>query len=103
MWEAAGRPPIGKRPNEGAVTATLANGTPILRYRGSTPRADIRGDIEAMSMWAGQSVGLVKKVQPAAEIVREISEGAETILRRLANGLGQTSPVRARQSPGHSG
>jgi len=26
----------------------------------------------------------VKKVQPAAEIVREINEGAETILRRLA-------------------
>lgn len=86
MWEAAGYPPIGSRPNESDVTGTLANGNPVLRYRGSTPRADVQGNIEAMSMWAGQSVGLVNKVQSAAEIVREINEGAEGILRRLADG-----------------
>lgn len=86
MWEEAGRPPIGKRPRQGEVTGKQANGNPILRYRGSTPRRDITGDVEAMSMWAGQSVGLVKKVQPAAEIVREINDGAQTILRRLAAG-----------------
>ncbi len=84
MWEAAGRPPIGKRPHESDVIGALANGNKVLRYRGSTPRADITGDVEAMSLWAGQSVGLVKTVQPAAEIVREINDGARTILRRLA-------------------
>jgi NAD(P)H-dependent flavin oxidoreductase YrpB (nitropropane dioxygenase family) len=37
-----------------------------------------------MSLWAGQSVGLVSKVQSAAEIVHEIAEEAEVTLRRLA-------------------
>ena len=35
-------------------------------------------------MWAGQGVGLVKKVQPAADIVREIDAEAQSVLKRLA-------------------
>jgi NAD(P)H-dependent flavin oxidoreductase YrpB (nitropropane dioxygenase family) len=31
------------------------------------------GDIEATSMWAGQSVALARKSQPAAEIVDELT------------------------------
>jgi len=42
------------------------------------------GDIDAMSLWAGQSVALVHKRQPAAEIVREIDSEAQAILLRLA-------------------
>jgi NAD(P)H-dependent flavin oxidoreductase YrpB (nitropropane dioxygenase family) len=83
-WEAAGRPPAGKRPGEGDVLATLPDGREVMRYRGAAPIAGLTGDIEAMSMWAGQSVGLVNKVQPAAAIVREISDGAQEVLRRLA-------------------
>jgi NAD(P)H-dependent flavin oxidoreductase YrpB (nitropropane dioxygenase family) len=30
------------------------------------------GDIEALSMWAGQDVALVTKIQPAADIVAEL-------------------------------
>jgi len=37
-----------------------------------------------MSLWAGQSVGLVSKLQPAGDIVRDIANEAEAILRRLA-------------------
>jgi nitronate monooxygenase len=48
-----------------------------------TVSPDISGDIEALCMWAGQSVGLVRKVQPAADIVREIATDAQAILRRL--------------------
>jgi NAD(P)H-dependent flavin oxidoreductase YrpB (nitropropane dioxygenase family) len=40
------------------------------------------GAIEAMSLWAGESVSAVTKVQPAAEIVRELATGAEELLRR---------------------
>jgi NAD(P)H-dependent flavin oxidoreductase YrpB (nitropropane dioxygenase family) len=40
------------------------------------------GAIEAMSLWAGESVGEVRRVQPAAEIVRELAEEAEALLRR---------------------
>jgi NAD(P)H-dependent flavin oxidoreductase YrpB (nitropropane dioxygenase family) len=82
-WESAGRPPAGQRAGEGAVIGASPTGANILSHRGSTPVAGTTGDIEALSMWAGQSVGLVRKVQPAAEIVRDISGGADAILRRL--------------------
>jgi NAD(P)H-dependent flavin oxidoreductase YrpB (nitropropane dioxygenase family) len=30
------------------------------------------GDIDAMSLWAGQSVALARRVEPAADIVAEL-------------------------------
>ena len=48
-----------------------------------TPGPDTAGEIEPLSLWSGQGVALVRKVQPAAEIVREMNEEAEAILRRL--------------------
>jgi NAD(P)H-dependent flavin oxidoreductase YrpB (nitropropane dioxygenase family) len=83
-WEAAGRPPSGKRPGEGDVIATSRSAGPIVRYQSYTPGADAEGDIDALSLWAGQGVGLVSKLQPAGEIVREISDEADLILRRLS-------------------
>jgi NAD(P)H-dependent flavin oxidoreductase YrpB (nitropropane dioxygenase family) len=82
-WEAAGRPPSGKRPGEGEVIATSKISGQIVRYQSYTPGADAEGDIEALSLWAGQSVGLVSRVQPASEIVREIAEEARAILGKL--------------------
>jgi hypothetical protein len=35
-----------------------------------------------MSLWAGESVGRVTRVQPAAEIVAELADEAERLLRR---------------------
>jgi NAD(P)H-dependent flavin oxidoreductase YrpB (nitropropane dioxygenase family) len=83
-WEAAGRPATGQRPGEGDVVATSKSRGPIVRYRSYTPAADAEGDIDALSLWAGQSAALVHKIQPAAEIVREIDNEAEAILLRLA-------------------
>lgn len=54
-----------------------------MRYQSYTPGAGTEGEIEELPMWAGQSVGLVSKLQPAAEIIREIVAEADTILRRL--------------------
>ena len=82
-WETAGRPASGKRPGEGEVIGTSKSVGPIVRYQSYTPGADAEGDIDAMSLWAGQSVGLVSKTQFAAEIVREIAEQADSILRQL--------------------
>ena len=82
-WQAAGRPATGKRPGEGEIVANSKSLGEILRYRAYTPGADVEGDIEALSMWAGQGVALVKKLQPAAEIVREIHDEASMILKRL--------------------
>jgi nitronate monooxygenase len=88
-WEAAGRPATGQRPGEGDVVVTSKSRGPIVRYRSYTPAADAEGDIDALSLWAGQSAALVHKVQPAAEIVREIYSEAQAILLRLA----QPQPV----------
>jgi len=46
------------------------------------PRA---GDIEAMALYAGHSVDAVRQIQPAADIVRELCEGAERWLRTCAS------------------
>jgi hypothetical protein len=35
--------------------------------------AGTTGDIEALSMWAGQSVALARQPQPAADIVAELT------------------------------
>ncbi len=71
-WEAAGRPPPGSRPGEGDVIAHFASGEPILRYSPAPPLIGVTGEIEALSLWAGQSVALAKQRQPAATIVAEL-------------------------------
>ena len=71
-WEAAGRPAPGGRPGEGEPIAARASGEPILRYSSAVPLVGTTGDVDALSLWAGQSVALAGRVQPAAEIVREL-------------------------------
>ena len=51
----------------------------VERFRGSPPFNGFEGTIEAMACYAGQSVGDVKRVQPAAEIVAELVDEAEKI------------------------
>ena len=72
-WQAAGRPPLAQRPGAGDVIAHFASGEPIVRYEPAPPMAGTTGDIEALSMWAGQGVALAKKSQPAADIVTEVT------------------------------
>jgi nitronate monooxygenase len=71
-WESAGRPLSGSRPGEGDQIATRPDGTGIPRYASSTPLDGMDGDIDAMSLWAGQSVALARRVEPAADIVAEL-------------------------------
>jgi NAD(P)H-dependent flavin oxidoreductase YrpB (nitropropane dioxygenase family) len=82
-WERAGQPKSGNRPGEGEVIASSPSGGDVLRYsvRAAVPETD--GDLEALPMWAGQSVGLVNTVLSAADIVREIDTDAAAILQRL--------------------
>jgi nitronate monooxygenase len=67
-WEAAGSPPSGERPDEGEE---VAGG--MLRYASNPPLAGIEGDIEAMAMYAGQGVGAIAAVEPAAAIVERFA------------------------------
>jgi len=47
-------------------------------------RAAVReGDMEWGSVMAGQSAGMVKKIQPAAEIIKELNEEAEEVIYNL--------------------
>lgn len=71
-WEAAGCPPPGARPGEGDVIAHFPAGGPIVRYSTAAPLVGTTGEVEALSLWAGQSVALAKQPQPAAEIVAEL-------------------------------
>ena len=82
-WEAAGRPPSGARPGEGEVIARSRSVGEIVRYQSYTPGTDFEGDIDALSLWAGQSVGLVSKIKPAGDIVREIVAQAQSTLGKL--------------------
>jgi len=55
------------------VIAHFASAGPILRYETAAPMAGTTGQIEALSMWAGQSVALARQSQPAADIVAELT------------------------------
>jgi nitronate monooxygenase len=72
-WDAAGRPPDAQRPGQGDVIAHFASGEAIVRYEPAPPMAGTTGDIEALSMWAGQGVALARESQPAADIVKELT------------------------------
>lgn len=82
-WLAAGRPPPGSRPGEGDTLANAGDGRPIVRYESASPGADLEGRVGELSLWAGQSAGLVHDVLPAAEIVRRVMRDAEAVLDRL--------------------
>jgi len=81
-WEAAGRPASGARPGEGEAVAQGPRGG-VLRYASATPGPQLTGDIEALSLWAGQGVAGVREVKPAAEVVAAIVAEARTVLRDL--------------------
>jgi NAD(P)H-dependent flavin oxidoreductase YrpB (nitropropane dioxygenase family) len=55
---------------------------PIPRCAPPTPGRHTTGRIEAMPHYAGQSVGAVRRVERAADVVRELAEGAEKLLSR---------------------
>ncbi|SDZ58262.1 nitronate monooxygenase [Jannaschia faecimaris] len=97
-WETAGRPENGARPGEGDIVASSSSGGDIQRYQCLTPGTDLRGDIEALSMWAGQSVGSVRRVLPAGDIVREILNEARRVALRLAEGADrQAAPAMLKE------
>jgi len=73
------------RPDEPIVGRTVIGGaeTPVQRFASIPPNTRASGDIELMALLAGQSVGLVNEIRPAADIIRETINGAESLLLRL--------------------
>lgn len=75
VWDEAGRPSEGLRPGEGDPVLTFPNGSSFPRYFVATPSVGMSGDIEASAMYAGEGLGDVQKIQPAAEIIAELVAG----------------------------
>jgi nitronate monooxygenase len=53
---------------------------PIPRLGVISPTRETSGSIEAMSLYAGEGVGALRRLEPAADIVRAIATGAEALL-----------------------
>jgi NAD(P)H-dependent flavin oxidoreductase YrpB (nitropropane dioxygenase family) len=58
----------------------ISEGEPVPRYSSMAVRDDVTGDVEAASLWAGQSVGLIHDVRPAGDIVRSLVDEAVSAL-----------------------
>ena len=90
-WETAGRMPPGQRPGEREIIATSRSRGNVARYQSFTAGPDLEGDIEALPLWAGQGVALVRKAQPAAEILHEITREASQVIASNAARLGASA------------
>lgn len=96
-WQAAGQPEAPCRPGEGEVIARAPDGRELYRYADDIPVRDATGDIEALAHYAGQSVGVIRNVQPAASVVYELAVQAIDALcaqvstMRIGSGIGRAS------------
>jgi nitronate monooxygenase len=59
---------------------------PVERWSSTPPSANVRGRVEAMALYAGESVAAVTREQPAAEIVRELVVEAAALLAERRSG-----------------
>lgn len=71
-WESTGRPTRGARQGEGEVIATRT-GSPIVRYSDAQPTSSMAGDIDAMALYAGTSVGHVHERASARQIAEALA------------------------------
>jgi nitronate monooxygenase len=54
----------------------------IRRFESVTATKDMTGSIEALPHWAGESVAYVRKLEPAAQIINDMANEAERLLRK---------------------
>ncbi|MFF0948513.1 NAD(P)H-dependent flavin oxidoreductase [Rhizobium leguminosarum] len=83
-WEAAGRAESGSRPGEGEEIGRTPDGKPVHRYSFATLLSGSQGDIDDFAIYAGESVGLVREILPASDIVRSLVEDAAEIMTQRA-------------------
>ena len=75
LWEEAGRPLPPNRPGEGEFVARRKDGSGIQRYFFGSPTREVAEGAEAMALYAGEAVGLVRATATAALIVKELAAG----------------------------
>ena len=81
-WEAAGRPPPGERPNEGATVGRQPDGTVVPAYHVAAPAAGFEGDWEATALYAGTSALLVREIEPVEGIISRMLAEARASAQR---------------------
>jgi NAD(P)H-dependent flavin oxidoreductase YrpB (nitropropane dioxygenase family) len=59
------------------------------RFMVLPPNTDTRGEIESMALYAGQSAGLIDRIEPAGEIIGRLVSEALDILRERLRPLAQ--------------
>ncbi len=71
-------------PDSVVATQSVTGGgtTDLPRFAVNTPSRWVTGNIAAMALYAGQGVGMVEAVRPAADVVRDLVTGAESLLAR---------------------
>jgi nitronate monooxygenase len=69
-----------------AMLETESGSQPIPLWFVATPNREVTGHVEAMALYAGQGVGQVTQVVPAAQVVTELAEGADRLLHRWGAG-----------------
>jgi nitronate monooxygenase len=78
IWDAAGCPPPGKRPGEGEVLVSRADGSKVRRYWYQSPVRDEEGAITQCALYVGRSVDVVKDLPTAGELVKRLWQECET-------------------------
>jgi nitronate monooxygenase len=78
-WEAAGCPPVGRRPGEGNVVARDESGRPVHRYDDAPPSAGMQGEILSCCLYAGTGVARINELRSAGELVRELWRDAQGV------------------------
>jgi enoyl-[acyl-carrier protein] reductase II len=73
---------VAQRLDEGEIAMAEAQLQIEHYWAGALRRAVIDGDVESGSVMAGQSVGMVTREEPVAEIIRELADEAAAALER---------------------
>ncbi|HMN86811.1 MAG TPA: hypothetical protein PKA74_12580, partial [Bauldia sp.] len=77
--------------SHGAGSIAVVGASPfgdVVAYQSHTPGIGDSGDIDAMALWSGQGVGLLRRTPAAGDIVREIADEARGVLARLGTDPG---------------
>jgi NAD(P)H-dependent flavin oxidoreductase YrpB (nitropropane dioxygenase family) len=86
-WEGRDDPPPYKAAPESELPVIgqarfFGQEFPMKRFCGFPPTPEFTGDLEEMSLLAGESVGQTKRLMSVADIIEEMMEGAEVVIRR---------------------
>jgi nitronate monooxygenase len=82
-WAAAGMLSGSERPGSNDVIVQRGDAD-LHRYSESAPLNGMTGDIKAMALYAGQSVGAIHELSSVEDVMEELMAGAQKALHRLS-------------------